>query len=65
MGDAIAALIGGALLTTFLLIIALKLQEVPVWIVFGVGLGLMVWSFWQDAFYPCFSNRDNGTDRPS
>ncbi len=58
MSDAITAIIGGVLMVTFLMLIATTLNELPVWIVFIVGIALMIWGFWTDAFAPLF-RRDN------
>jgi putative flippase GtrA len=62
MSDAVTAVVGIVLMTAFLALIALKLGEVPVWIAFIVGIALMFWGFWTDAFLPLFRRRpDNGS----
>jgi hypothetical protein len=52
MADAVASIVGGALMVAFLMIIATTLNELPVWIVFIVGIVLMMWGFWTDVFAP-------------
>lgn len=52
MSDAVTGFIGAALMITFLLLIAVKLNELPLWIVVLVGIVLMAWAFWTDALAP-------------
>ncbi|HEY7664840.1 MAG TPA: hypothetical protein VH934_17120 [Xanthobacteraceae bacterium] len=59
MADAITGLIGAILMITFLLLIATKLNELPVWIVCFVGIASMLWSFWIDDFEPLLPRRSN------
>jgi hypothetical protein len=59
MSDALTAIIGSVLLIAFLMLIAVKLAELPVWIAFIVGILLMLWGFWKDAFQPLFRRRPN------
>lgn len=54
MADAITSLIGGVLMTTFILLIVAKLNQLPLWIICLVGLALMVWAVWTDALAPLF-----------
>lgn len=61
MSDAITAIVGIVIMVTFLMFIAVTLSEVPVWIVFLVGIALMLWGFWKDAFEPLFRPRSNGS----
>ncbi len=52
MADAITAAIGSVIMIGYIWLIADKLNELPLWIACIVGVGLMVWSFWQDAWSP-------------
>ena len=62
MADAISAIIGMALMIAFISAIAVKLAEVPLWIVAIIAFVLMAIAFWQDAFAPLFRNgRRNGS----
>lgn len=54
MADAITALIGAVLVSTFVLLIAVKLNQFPLWIVILSGLAMMVCAFWVDAWKPLF-----------
>jgi hypothetical protein len=54
MSDAIAALIGVGLMLAYLLMIAVKLDEAPVWIAFGIGIALMLWATLADSILPVF-----------
>lgn len=54
MADAITALIGAVLVSTFVLLIAVKLNQFPLWIVVLSGLALMAAAFWVDAWKPLF-----------
>jgi putative flippase GtrA len=54
MADAITALIGAVILMGYMWLIAAKLDEFPLWIVTLIGIGLMLWSFWQDDWRPVF-----------
>ncbi|MGA7487030.1 MAG: hypothetical protein WBW74_08860 [Xanthobacteraceae bacterium] len=59
MADAITGLIGAILMITFLLLIAMKLDELPVWMVCLIGIGLMLWALWEDDFEPLLPRRSN------
>ncbi|MGE0565188.1 MAG: hypothetical protein AB7O50_11805 [Pseudolabrys sp.] len=61
MVDALTGLIGGALMTTFVLLIAVKLNLFPLWIVILIGLALMAWAIWTDGLAPLF--RRNGAQQ--
>ena len=52
MANAIASLLGGALMVVFLLLIAVKLNQVALWSVILFSLGLMTWAIWSDAIAP-------------
>ena len=52
MANAIASLLGGALMVVFLLLIAVKLNQVALWSVILFSLGLMAWAIWGDAIAP-------------
>jgi hypothetical protein len=52
MADAITALIGAALMIFFILLIAAKLDELPLWIVCISGICLMVWAVFTDTIAP-------------
>lgn len=54
MADAITGLIGGALMTTFILLIVGKLNQMPLWIIGVLGIALMAWAIWTDALRPLF-----------
>ncbi len=54
MVDAICAVIGMALMIAFLSAIAVKLGELPLWIVSIFAIVLMAIAFWHDAFAPLF-----------
>ncbi|MGE0062896.1 MAG: hypothetical protein AB7T86_12565 [Xanthobacteraceae bacterium] len=54
MADAITSLIGGVLMTAFILLIVAKLNQLPLWIISLVGLALMAWAIWTDALAPLF-----------
>jgi putative flippase GtrA len=54
MADAITAAIGSVIMIGYIWLIADKLNELPLWIACIVGIVLMVWSFWQDAWRPVF-----------
>jgi hypothetical protein len=49
MSDALTGFIGAVLMITFLLLIAVKLNELALWIVFLSGIVLMLWAYWKDA----------------
>ena len=48
------ALIGAVLVSIFVLLIAVKLNQTALWIVVLAGLALMVAAFWVDAWKPLF-----------
>jgi hypothetical protein len=52
MADAITALIGAIILIGYMLLIAAKLAELPLWICTTIGLALMLWGFWGDDWQP-------------
>lgn len=54
MADAVATIIGAAIMITFLAIIAGTLNEPPLTVACIVGVGLMLWGFWADVFAPLF-----------
>jgi len=61
MADAIAAIIGMALMIAFVVAIVGKVGEVPLWVVSILAFVLMAVAFWQDAFAPLFRrSRNNG-----
>lgn len=57
MADAVTGVLGGALMATFLLLIAGKLNQLPLWIVVLTGIALMAWAIWVDALAPLFQRR--------
>lgn len=59
MADAITGFIGAALMITFLVLIATKLNELAVWIVFLIGVALMLWALWTDDFEPLLGRRSD------
>jgi uncharacterized membrane protein YecN with MAPEG domain len=61
MSDAVTGFIGAALMIAFLLLIAVKLNELALWIVFVIGIVLMAWAYWTDALGPVLG-RDSGSD---
>lgn len=61
MADAINGLFGGAMMAAFLLLIAIKLNQVALWTVILFGIGLMSWAIWSDNIAPLFKR--NGTPR--
>lgn len=52
MSDAITGLLGAVLMIIFILLIAVRVNEVPLWIVCGAALALMTWAFWEDDVQP-------------
>jgi putative flippase GtrA len=52
MSDAVTGFIGAALMIAFLLLIAVKLNELALWAAFVIGIVLMVWAYWTDALGP-------------
>jgi uncharacterized membrane protein len=58
MADAITAVIGAVLVSTFVLLIAVKLNEFPLWVVVLTGLALMLAAFWIDAWRPLFKRAE-------
>jgi hypothetical protein len=59
MADAITGFIGAALMIIFLVLIATKLNELAVWIVFLIGVALMLWALWTDDFEPLLGRRSD------
>ena len=59
MADAITGLIGALLMITFLLLIAMKLNELALWIVCVIGIAPMLWALWKDDFEPFLSRNPN------
>lgn len=60
MVDALTGLLGGVLMATFVLLIAVKLNQFPLWIVILAGLAMMAWAIWVDGFAPLFRRNGNG-----
>ena len=52
MGDAIAGVIGAAILIGYMYLIADKLNELPLWICIILGLLAMLYAFWVDDWRP-------------
>jgi hypothetical protein len=52
MADAVTAIIGIAIMVTFLGVIVGTLSELPLTIVSIVAVALMLWGFWKDTFAP-------------
>jgi hypothetical protein len=52
MADAITGLIGAILTIGYIYLIADKLDALPLWICAVIGLALMVYAFWCDAWRP-------------
>ena len=52
MADAITGLIGAVLVIGYMYLIADKLDELPLWICTAIGLALMLYAFWIDAWRP-------------
>lgn len=57
MVDAVANVLGGTLMATFLLLIAVKLNELPLWIVILSGIALMIVAIWRDTLGPLLGRR--------
>jgi hypothetical protein len=57
MADAVATIIGAAIMIAFIGIIAVTLNELPLTIVCLIGVGLMLWGFWKDVFEPLYRRR--------
>lgn len=62
MVDAISGIIGMALMIAFLSAIALKLAELPLWVVSLFAIALMAVAFWQDSFAPLFRRSRESRD---
>ncbi len=54
MADIITGVIGAALMIVFVLLIAAKLNELPLWIVCISGIVLMLWAVVTDTILPLF-----------
>jgi predicted CDP-diglyceride synthetase/phosphatidate cytidylyltransferase len=52
MADAVATVIGAAIMIAFLAIIAGTLNELPLAVACIIGVALMLWGFWTDVFAP-------------
>jgi hypothetical protein len=52
MSDIVTGLIGMGLMFAFLLAIAIKLNEFPLWVVFAIGVAGMIGGFLSDAVFP-------------
>jgi hypothetical protein len=52
MSDALTGFLGAALMIAFLVLIAIKLNELALWIVVVIGIALMLWAYWTDALGP-------------
>jgi hypothetical protein len=52
MADFVTGLIGVVLMLAYILFIAVKLNELALWLVCLVGFALMLWAFWTDACAP-------------
>jgi cobalamin synthase len=49
MADFVTGLLGLALMITYILLMAVKLNELALWIVCIVGIALAICAFWVDA----------------
>lgn len=58
MADAISAIIGAIIMIGYIVLIAVKLAAPPLWACALIGLALMLWAFWQDAWKPLFKRKD-------
>ncbi len=58
MADAISAIIGAIIMIGYIVLIAVKLAAPPLWVCALIGLALMLWAFWQDAWKPLFQRKD-------
>ncbi len=61
MSDAVTGFIGAVLMIAFLVLIAVKLNELALWAVALIGMALMVWAYWTDALGPVLG-RDSRSD---
>lgn len=52
VADAVTAAIGAAIMIGYMWLIAAKLDALPLWIAVFIGLGLMLWAFWEDDWRP-------------
>jgi hypothetical protein len=59
MADAITGLIGAAIMIGYMLLIAAKLNELPLWICVIIGLAVMLCAFWVDAWRPWLARNSN------
>jgi putative flippase GtrA len=59
MADAITAAIGAIIMCSYIWMIAFKLDELPLWIACLIGIALMLWAFWIDAWRPIFKRDSN------
>jgi hypothetical protein len=59
MADAVCGIIGTVILMGYLYLIADKLNELPLWICVIIGVILMIYSFWIDAWRPWLMRDQN------
>ncbi|MBI3434335.1 MAG: hypothetical protein HY056_04545 [Proteobacteria bacterium] len=59
MSDALTGVLGALLFVTFLLTIAIKLNELALWIVCVIGVAGMGWAVWTDAVAPLLRGPEN------
>ena len=58
MADVITGLIGAVIMIGFILLIAAKLDELPLWIVCISGIALMLWAVATDTILPLLGRRE-------
>lgn len=63
MADFVTGLLGIALMITYILLMAVKLNELALWVVCLTGIVLAVCAFWVDAGAPLLQGKppQNGT----
>lgn len=59
MSDAVTSIIGAALMVTFIVLIAARVNETPLWIACLIAIALMLWAVWIDALKPIFGRRSD------
>lgn len=52
MADAVTAAIGAVIMMGYIYFVAEKINELPLTIACVVGIILMLWAFWTDAWKP-------------
>jgi hypothetical protein len=52
MAEAITALVGAVIMIGYVLLIAARLATAPLLICTAIGVALMLWGFWGDAWRP-------------